>query len=172
LWNAETTEEIVRITVPNIECNCVAFTNDGKSIISGWSDGKIRAFGPQSGKILYAINDAHQNGVTAIASTSDCKKLISGGVDGQIRVWRLGQSSQVMEVSMKEHKGTVTYIEVSKDDSECVSCSLDGSCIIWDLKKYVRNKCFFAETMFKSVVYHPDGSQIITCGTDRKVKRE
>ena len=32
---------------------------DGKSIISGWSDGKIRAFGPQSGKLLYTILDAH-----------------------------------------------------------------------------------------------------------------
>ena len=52
---------------------------DGKSIISGWSDGKIRAFLPQSGKLLYIINDAHHHGVSAIASTSDCQKIVSGG---------------------------------------------------------------------------------------------
>jgi hypothetical protein len=37
---------------------------DGGSIVSGWSDGKIRAFAPQSGRLLYTINDAH-SAVTA-----------------------------------------------------------------------------------------------------------
>jgi WD40 repeat protein len=55
---------------------------DGKSIISGWSDGKIRAFGPQSGKLLYTINDAHHKAVTALATTSDSKRVISGGEEG------------------------------------------------------------------------------------------
>lgn len=32
---------------------------DGKSIITGWADGKIRAFGPQTGKLQYTIVDAH-----------------------------------------------------------------------------------------------------------------
>ena len=36
------------------------------------NDGKIRAFLPQSGKLLYAINDAHNHGVTAINGTNDC----------------------------------------------------------------------------------------------------
>lgn len=45
---------------------------DGKTIISGWSDGKIRAFLPQSGKLKYVIHNAHNNGVTAMTATSDC----------------------------------------------------------------------------------------------------
>lgn len=57
---------------------------DGKSIISGWSDGKIRGFGPQSGKLLYTINDAHHKAVTAIAVTSDSNRIISGGEEGEL----------------------------------------------------------------------------------------
>jgi hypothetical protein len=45
-------QELLRIQVQNLECNCVCFSHDGKSIISGWSDGKIRAFGPQSGQSI------------------------------------------------------------------------------------------------------------------------
>lgn len=56
---------------------------DGKSIVSGWCDGKIRAFGPQSGKLLYTINDAHHKGVTAIAAAADSERLISGGGEGE-----------------------------------------------------------------------------------------
>ena len=69
IWNAKNRHEILRIQVPTVECYCIGFMRDGKSIISGWSDGKIRAFYPQSGKLMYVINDAHVHGVTAIAST-------------------------------------------------------------------------------------------------------
>lgn len=66
--------------------------SDGKSIISGWSDGKIRAFLPQSGKLAYVINEAHKDHeVTAITSSVDCSKLISGGIDGELRLWHIGK---------------------------------------------------------------------------------
>lgn len=56
-----------------------------------------------------------------------------------------------------------------KNDLECVSGSADGSCIVWDLTKYTRNQILFAPTFFKGVVYTPDESQLLTCGTDKIV---
>ena len=93
--------------MPNLECHSVGFTVDGRSIISGWSDGKIRAFLPQSGNLLYVINDAHNHGVTALTSTSDCQRIVSGGTEGEVRVWKIGRQTQSLEISMKEHKGRV-----------------------------------------------------------------
>jgi hypothetical protein len=49
-----------------------------------WNDGKIRAFAPETGRLMYAINSAHRIGVTAIATTSDCKRVISGGGEGEV----------------------------------------------------------------------------------------
>lgn len=46
IWNTKNRQELLRIEVPNLECNCIQFMKDGKTIISGWSDGKIRAFFP------------------------------------------------------------------------------------------------------------------------------
>ncbi|GLC39328.1 Cilia- and flagella-associated protein 52 [Pleodorina starrii] len=169
LWHLTTCRELLRISVPNLECHCVTFTTDGSAILSGWSDGRIRAFGPQSGKIIFTINDAHQKAVTAIASTSDSSKIISGGEEGMVRVWRLGRTSQSLEASMKDHKGPVNCIRVKFADDECVSASSDGSCIIWDLHTYKRRTSLFSNTFFKSVVYHPDESQLVTTGTDRKI---
>jgi len=63
---------------------CVSRLQDGKSVLSGWSDGKIRAFGPQSGKLLFTINDAHHKGVTAIAATPDSSHIVSGGGEGEL----------------------------------------------------------------------------------------
>ncbi|CAK56892.1 unnamed protein product (macronuclear) [Paramecium tetraurelia] len=44
IWNAKNRQELLKIQVPNLECRTVSFTNDGKSIVSGWSDAKIKAF--------------------------------------------------------------------------------------------------------------------------------
>jgi len=46
IWNAKSRQELLRIEVPGLECYCAKFMNDGKSLICGWSDGKIRAFLP------------------------------------------------------------------------------------------------------------------------------
>lgn len=169
VWNAKTRQELLRIQVPNMECYCLDFMRDGRSIISGWSDGKIRAFLPQSGKLLYVINDSHKNGVTALASTTDCSRIVSGGMEGEVRVWRIQRQTQTMDASLKEHRGRVWCMRLKQDNSVAVSSSSDGSIIIWDLTTKTRSLCLFESTMFKSIVYHPDESQLLSTGSDRKV---
>ena len=142
---------------------------DGKSIYSGWHDGKIRAFLPQSGKLLYCINEAHINGVTAITATSDCRKIVSGGMNGEIRIWRISPYQQKMEASLKEHRARVWDIIINSRNDRAFSASSDGSCIEWDISNYTRVACLFETTMFKQLVYHPDESQILTTGTDKKI---
>ena len=169
IWNSETRQEHLRIHVPNLECYCFGFMRNGKSIYSGWHDGKIRAFLPQSGRLLYCINEAHTNGVTAIASTGDCQKIVSGGMNGEIRVWKIGYQSQVMAVSLKEHRSRVWSIIINSIDDRAISASADGSCIIWDIRSYVRTCCMFEVTMFKEIAIHPDQSQVLTVGNDKKI---
>jgi len=84
----------------------------------------------------------------------------------------VAKETQVMIASMKEHKGPVYAIVIKGDDTECVSASADGSCITWalaGLSSFTRMNALFAANFFKSVVYHPDESQLLTCGTDRKL---
>ena len=55
VWHARELRELLRVHVAGAECLCVTFMPDGGSILSGWSDGKIRAYGPQTGKLLYEV---------------------------------------------------------------------------------------------------------------------
>ncbi|XP_065179655.1 cilia- and flagella-associated protein 52-like [Sycon ciliatum] len=169
VWNTYTGQELLRISVPNMVCNSIAVQEDGKAIISGWNDGKIRAFFPESGKPMWTIEDAHNKGVTALCATKDSRRVVSGGGEGQVRVWNITKTYQRMADAMKEHKGPITMIKVRKDGSECVSASVDGSCIIWDLGRFVRNQVIFASTLFQNVCYHPTECQIIATGTDKKI---
>ncbi|XP_030062176.1 cilia- and flagella-associated protein 52 [Microcaecilia unicolor] len=169
VWHNESNKELLRITIPNMTCHAIAFMKDGRSIISAWNDGKIRAFTPETGRLMYVIENAHSIGVTAIAVTSDCQRIISGGGEGQVRVWEAAEKSHSLLASMKEHKSTVSCIKVKKNNRECVTAGADGACIIWDLVRYVRNQMILANTLFRCVCYHPEEYQIITSGTDRKV---
>ncbi len=170
LWNSKTKSEMLSIRVPNIECLCIDFALDGKSIISGWSDGKIRAFTPQSGTLLFAIPDAHKDGVTVIKMLSDCVRVVSGGMKGDVRMWKLSKSHQELIVSLKEHRGRISGLVIRTDDNaRAVTTSADGSCIVWDLEKNVRLICIFESTVFRGLAYHPDFSQIVTIGSDNRL---
>jgi len=152
VWNANTRQELLRIQVPNLVCNCICFSMDGKSILSGWDDGKIRSFLPISGKMLWAINDAHNHGCTSIAITNDNKRLVSGGMEGEVRIWKLSKQTQIMDASLKEHRARVNSIIIKENDDHAVSASNDGSCIVWDIRSYHRINCVFDATMFKQVL--------------------
>ncbi|KFW11228.1 WD repeat-containing protein 16, partial [Eurypyga helias] len=169
VWHTPEHRELLQIVTPSATCHAIEIMPDGKSIISAWNDGKIRAFLPESGRPMYEINCAHNLGVTAIAATSDCKRIISGGVEGQVRVWEIGEKTHRLGEVLKEHKSAVSCIKIKKNDQECVTTSLDGTCVIWDIVRCVRKQIIRAHTSFKCVCYHPEEYQIITSGTDRKI---
>ncbi|XP_064617554.1 cilia- and flagella-associated protein 52-like [Liolophura sinensis] len=177
VWQTDTCDELLRIKVPNMECHAICLAQDGKTLISAWDDGKIRAFYPKTGKEMFTIHDAHNKGVTAIACASHGHSIVSGGGEGQVRVWNIingygpkgpAITTKLVE-AMKEHKGKVTAIKITTKDKECVSSSTDGTCIVWDLERFVRKQIMFANTLFKCVCYGAEECQMITSGTDRKI---
>jgi len=169
VWNRKTLNELLRIQIPNIECRCVAVSTDGKMIVSGWTDGKIRANLPQSGRLMWAINNAHMGNINCVKITRDGSRVASAGDDGKVRVWKVSLESQILVASWKEHHGPVEHLELNEDDSAMISASHDGSCIVWDLTNYHRINALFAQNQFTSACYHPDQSQILTTGSDRKI---
>eukprot|EP00696_Hemimastix_kukwesjijk_P004816 gnl/Hemi2/16160_TR5363_c0_g1_i3.p1 gnl/Hemi2/16160_TR5363_c0_g1~~gnl/Hemi2/16160_TR5363_c0_g1_i3.p1 ORF type:complete len:512 (-),score=167.19 gnl/Hemi2/16160_TR5363_c0_g1_i3:116-1651(-) len=173
VWNAGTTAEILRITEPTTKaallCNCAVVMKDGRSILSGWDDGKVRAYSPQTGRQLFVIHDAHPSGVTAVVGSNDCRFILTGGKDGMVRSWRLGADSQTLLASMKEHRGRINAIRIRNNDLQCVTASDDGTCVIWNIQEGVRASVLAAATFFRAVCYHPDESQLVTTGTDRKI---
>jgi len=173
IWNTRQKQELLRIQVPNLECLCSLVSPSGTALISGWDDGKIRAFFPETGRIRFVIPDAHSERVTALAvadmDTRAPWRIISGGSEGRLRIWNITSSHQSLVSSLKEHRGPINCIKINRDSSQCTSASSDGSCIVWDLERYARILAFFEPTIFTSVLYHPDESQMLTCGSNHKI---
>lgn len=73
-------------------------TKGGGWILSTWSDGKIRAFYPETGRLKFIIPEAHSEAVTALAACHDDGerddpspwRVVSVGADDRVRVWNIG----------------------------------------------------------------------------------
>lgn len=174
IWQTVTGKELRRIEVPNITCHALSFSPDGNSLVTAWSDGRLRAYLPISGKLIYEVPHAHHLEATALAITNCNTTIISGGCEGAIRIWRIDLSNPEKPVvslveTMKEHKCKITTITLSKNNRECATSSEDGTCIIWDLETYRRSQMVMANTLFQCLVYNYEENQIVTSGTDRKI---
>lgn len=174
VWSLSKKRELLRINVPNLTCYAVDITPSGEHIVSGWSDGKIRSFFPESGKLQFMIPDAHSEGVKSLAICNQDEgnkvwHLVSGGKDGRVRLWKINEKHQTMVHSMKEHRGEVNALVCNSDWSQVASAASDGSCIIWDLQKGVRIHALYEPTVFNSIHYHPDESQYLTGSANNKI---
>ena len=88
LWDAETGEMLQ----PPLEGHegevlAVAFSPDGKHIVSGSSDNTIRLWDAKTGEMLQPPLEGHKSWVQAVAFSPDGKHIMSGSSDDTIRLW-------------------------------------------------------------------------------------
>jgi WD40 repeat protein len=68
----------------------VAFTSDGKALLSGGGDRTARLWGARSGKLLQSLQ-GHEGPVNAVALSADGGVLATGGEDKTVRLWRVNR---------------------------------------------------------------------------------
>ena len=144
----------------------VCFSND--VIFTGWGDGKIRAHDAEDGKLLWAIDNAHQSGVTSLALSHNISFICSGGECGEVRVWEL--KTRQMIYNLKQHTMAVTSLQIADDDEHVFSASRDRSIMCWNLMQGVRTRTL-AQKMggVNSIALHPDGKRLLSVGQERKI---
>ena len=77
----------------------VAFSPDGKQIISGSHDKVIYIWNAETGEAVTMPLAGHTNAVTTVAVSPDNKHIISGSWDKTIRIWDL-QTGKVVGVPL------------------------------------------------------------------------
>jgi WD40 repeat protein len=66
---------------------CLAAAGDGRTLVSGHRDGKLRVWDTEEMRLRRTIQ-AHEKGVLALAIEPVTQRLVSGGQDGLVRVFR------------------------------------------------------------------------------------
>ncbi|XP_071540531.1 cilia- and flagella-associated protein 52 [Panulirus ornatus] len=147
VWNVRSLEEVLRVELPGLVCCCCCVTPTLHTIVTGWSDGRLRGLGAESGRVLWTVDDAHHGSVNAVI-TVKTSHTVSGGRDGRVRVWLVEGSTVHMVATQKEHRGEVTHLALAPSHTRVLSCSGDGSCILWQLPELERIYSLTAHTVF------------------------
>jgi WD40 repeat protein len=135
VWDANDYKASATVLVRDAgEPTCIVYTLD--FLISGWTDGRIRAHDAEKGGPLWLIDHAHRGGVTALQLASNQRFVMTGGGEGDVRVWEL--RSRELVSHLKEHRAKVTGLTLYADDMHALSCSRDRSFLCWELREEKR----------------------------------
>ncbi|KNZ77573.1 hypothetical protein J132_05107 [Termitomyces sp. J132] len=148
---------------------CVAFSPDGKSIVSGSNDQSVRVWDASSGAQLQKELNGHTGSVTSVAFSPDGKSIVSGSDDQSVRVWDASSGAQLQELN--GNTGSVTSVAFSPDGKSIVSGSDDKSVRVWDASSGAQLQELNGHTgLVTSVAFSPDGKFVVSGSDDQSVR--
>ena len=107
----------------------VAFSPDGRRIVSGSSDKSVRVWDSSTGQVQNVL-EGHTHSVQSVAFSPDGRRIVSGSLDKSVRVW--DSSTGKVQNVLESHMDSVDSVAFSPDGRRIVSGSWDKSVRVWD----------------------------------------
>jgi WD40 repeat protein len=132
----------------------LAFSGDGKQIVSASRDGTARLWDSSSGKEIRRFT-GHRGEVRCLALSGDGKTLATGGSDGTARLWDVATAKE-QETVVKATQWINALAFSPKGDLLAVAAD-NGSIRLWDVSARRPAGKFTAETSVTGIAFVGDG---------------
>jgi serine/threonine protein kinase len=148
--------------------NSVAFSPDGKTIVSGSNDETIKLWDAASGKLKQTLN-GHSNMVETAAFSPDGQTIASGSRDNTIKLW--DAANGLLKQTLRGHSDWVESVAFSPDGRTIASGSHDGTIRLWDAATGTLKQTLNGHSSYvNSVAFSPDGKTIVSGSSDDTTK--
>ncbi|KAG2749528.1 WD40 repeat-like protein [Suillus brevipes Sb2] len=135
IWDAKTGKLVATLKGHTDDVWCLAWTKDGKTLISGSWDSSIRTWNTTKWKQT-AVLDEHTSPVNAIAISPNDRILASVSDDKTARLWNL-DNGQPMS-SPIQHPQSVLCVSFSAGGKQLATGCYDHNAYIWDVAAILR----------------------------------
>jgi len=131
------------------QIHCVAFSPDGRHVLSGSEDHTVRRWDTSTGLEVGPVLE-HERSVYSIAVSPDGRHVLSGSFDGSVRLWDVEGGEQIRR--FEGHRAPVMAVAFSPDGPSVVSGSFDWvreadhSIRLWDVDSGRQLRSFEGET--------------------------
>lgn len=148
----------------------VAFTPDGKYVVSGSGDHTVKVWDSATGKEIKSFGGpaGHQNLVMSVSLCADGSLIASGGTDNTVKVWDFPSSTPLRTLAKSEG---ASVLAVSPDGAKLAGGDKDGGVKIWNS---VDGKELFHLQGHSGAVtglaFSGNGQLLISCGKDKTLR--
>ncbi len=182
VWDAATGSELLALSGHEGPLAVVAFTPDGKTLVSGGGDAspmiraspegnaksELKLWDAQTGKSLGKLK-AHETPITGLAFTPDGQTLVTGSRDGTLKIWDWGQRQTRQEVTAKV-RSEISRLAIAPDGRTLAVGGLNGSVQLWDLTTgKEKDPLQGHQNRVNAVAFAPNGQTLASSSDDRTV---
>ncbi len=182
VWEVATGQEVARIEYAPGLYAPVAFSPDGRWIVSGGCDesesyyecarGSARVSEVATGREVARM--MHENGVSVVAFSQDGRWVASGDREGTVLIWEAATGRKVAQVDHREHITAIAFSPCLSDPnntlSQCeefiVTGSWDGTARVWVMTTGNEVARMTHGERVSAVAFSPDGQRVISGGCD------
>jgi WD40 repeat protein len=166
VWDAATGKQVLALQGHTDGLYSVAYSGDGKRIVTGGEDGTARVWEAATGKELIPLKGHTCKVLSAVAFSPDGTRILSGGggkmgamAPGEAKVWDTATGKEVF--ALEGHTHSVTSVAFSPDGTRMVTASEDTTAKVWDAegKEVLSLK---EPSWVLSVAFSPDGKRLVT----------
>ncbi|KAH6724958.1 hypothetical protein BKA61DRAFT_537037 [Leptodontidium sp. MPI-SDFR-AT-0119] len=101
----------------------VAFSPDGKQVVSGSYDKTVRLWDTATGALQQTL-EGHSDGVSSVAFSTDGKQVVSGSYDKTVRLW--DAATGALQHTLEGHSNAVTSVAFSPDGKHIPTLHITG----------------------------------------------
>ncbi|MBR8839700.1 MAG: caspase family protein [Stigonema ocellatum SAG 48.90 = DSM 106950] len=148
--------------------NSVAFSPDGRYIVSGSDDKTLRLWDIH-GNLRGQPFRGHESCVTCVAFSPDGQYIVSGSRDNTLRLWDIHGNSQGQPFC--GHENWVYSVVFSSDGQYIVSGSRDKTLRLWDIHGNPQGQPFYGHKDSVYAVAFSSNGQYIVSGSRDKILR-
>ncbi|CAG7848072.1 COMPASS-like H3K4 histone methylase component WDR5B {ECO:0000303/PubMed:19567704} Short=AtWDR5B {ECO:0000303/PubMed:19567704} [Serendipita indica DSM 11827] len=151
--------------------NAVAFSPDGRRVVSGSDDRTVRLWDVETGAQIGSPLEGHTGWVMSVAFSPDGQRIVSGSSDRTVRLWDVETGAQIGS-PLEGHTDYVRSVAFSPDGQRIVSGSSDRTVRLWDVETgaQIGSPLEGHTDYVRSVAFSPDGQRIVSGSDDRTVR--